>query len=146
MRTSSARLRRAGPHEVLTMSFWAGLIQVGSELLGASSAHKANRTNIKLQREQQAWEERMSNTAISRRADDIERAGGNRALAFVNGSEASTPSVAPAQVQPEWERGGGARAIQAAANAAQIQNIKANTAKQLAEARSEQVEADIREP
>lgn len=43
----------------------------------------------------------MSNTAIQRRADDIQRAGGNRALAFTNGSEASTPSVAPARVEPK---------------------------------------------
>lgn len=120
-------------------------LQVGGEILGAHSAHKANRTNIRLQREQQAWEERMSNTAVARHAADIEAAGGNRALAFVNGQQASTPSVTPAHVEPEWDRGGGARAVQAIQTAAAIDNVKANTAKQLAEARSLKVEADIRE-
>lgn len=42
----------------------------------------------------------MSNTAVQRRALDIEKAGGNRALAFVNGSEASTPTISPARVEP----------------------------------------------
>lgn len=69
---------------------------------GMSSAEKANRTNILLQKRQQAWEEKMSNTAVARRADDIEAAGGNRALAFTNGQEASTPNVAPATVQPTF--------------------------------------------
>lgn len=147
MRQGTASLRHTGPHEVLTM--WQAILgaatQIGGELLGAHSAHKANRTNIRLQREQQAWEERMSNTAVSRHADDIEAAGGNRALAFVNGQQASTPSVSPAQVQPEWDRGAGARTVQAIQTAAAIDNVKANTAKQLAEARSLKVEADIRE-
>lgn len=46
----------------------------------------------------------MSNTAVSRRADDIQAAGGNRALAFTNGQEATTPSVAAANVQPTGQQ------------------------------------------
>lgn len=112
------------------MSWWA----VGAQLLGelgsawsqSSAQHKANRTNIKLQREQQAWEESMSNSAIQRRADDIERAGGNRALAFVNGSEASTPSISAARVDPAPFR---PNLASAALTAAQLKNINAQTAK-----------------
>lgn len=63
------------------------------------SQQSANRTNIKLSREQRAWEERMSNTAVRRYADDIEAAGGNRALAFVHGGQSSTPSVSAPQVE-----------------------------------------------
>lgn len=92
------------------MTILAGALKIGSLLAdiggifgGMSSAERANRTNIKLQREQQAWEKEMSNTAVQRRAADIEMAGGNRALAFTNGQEASTPSVAPAQVQPTFK-------------------------------------------
>lgn len=76
------------------------LINIGSSLLGANSANQANRTNIRLQQNAQKFEERMSNTAVQRRADDIQNAGGNRALAFTNGSEASTPSIQPAKVEP----------------------------------------------
>lgn len=80
------------------------LIQAGASLatsaLNNSAQSSANAKNVRLQREQQAWEERLSNTAIQRRAADIRRAGGNPALAFTNGSEASTPTVAPAKVEP----------------------------------------------
>lgn len=103
--------------------------------------HRANRTNIKLQREQQAWEKDMSNTAIQRRAADIEAAGGNRALAFTNGSEASTPTVAPARVDPaRYDSKGLTSGIMAKA---QLANIQADTAAKLAEATSKQVQARI---
>lgn len=74
------------------------LIQGGSAYASYAGAANANAKNVALSREQMAWEERMSNTAVQRRADDIERAGGNRALAFVNGQEASTPNYTPAHI------------------------------------------------
>lgn len=111
---------------------------------GSSAQHSANRTNIRLQREQQAWEERMSNTAVARHAADIERAGGNRALAFVNGQQASTPTVTPARVEstfdPKWTD-----LTSKAMAMAQIKNINADTIEKMATARTATVEADIRE-
>jgi len=122
---------------------WLGPIgDLADSVFGSKSAHDANRTNIRLQREQQDWEESMSNTAVQRRRKDIEAAGGNPALAFTGGQEASTPSIAPASVEPTWRGIGGATSKLLAM--AQIQNVKADTAAKLAGAESARVEADIR--
>lgn len=123
---------------------WAAVAQIGGEILdswiGASSAHKANRTNIRLQREQQAWEEKMSNTAIQRRKDDFVRAGFNPLLA-ATGVGASTPSIAPARVEPENRSSIGA----SVATALQLKNLQAQTELTTQQARVNKVDADIKE-
>lgn len=126
------------------MALIAGAIALGASAYDSystqSSAKRANKTNVRLQREQQTWEERMSNTAVQRRADDIERAGGNRALAFVNGSEASTPSIQPARTEPVESRYG-----HSLMTGLQVANLKSVTEKNSADARVANVEARIRE-
>lgn len=128
---------------------WAAVVdtalKVGDAWMQSSAAHKANRTNIQLQREQQKWEERMANSAVQRRKWDIMAAGGNPALAFTNGQEAATPSISPARVEPTYRGGVDTNFTAKALAAAQIKNVNADTLSKLADARSRTVEANIRE-
>ncbi len=66
----------------------------------ANSAQKqSNKANIALQRENQAWQERMANTEWQRGTKDMLAAGLNPMLAYSQGG-ASTPSTSPATVEP----------------------------------------------
>lgn len=120
----------------------AALQAVGS-YLNYDQGRRANVTNLKLQKRQQEWEESMSNTAVQRRAADIEAAGGNRALAFVNGSEATTPVIAPAHVEaPRFDvpQINTARLMQAAMLKSQINNLSAQTRLSTEQARKTEAE------
>lgn len=68
-------------------------------IMGSSAQKKANKANLRLQREQQAWEERMSNTSWQRGTEDMLKAGINPMLAVSQGG-ASTPNVSAATQQP----------------------------------------------
>lgn len=68
-------------------------------LFGSSAQSSANKTNIKLQKQQLDWQERMANTEWQRGKADMLAAGFNPMLAFSQGG-ASTPNVSAATVQP----------------------------------------------
>ncbi len=107
------------------------VITGGSALLGAWGQYDTNQRNIKLAREQMAFQERMSNTQVQRRMEDLRLAGINPLLA--GKWEASSPAGAMATTQSAISQG-----INSAQQAqtmrlgiqkhnAEIANIQANT-------------------
>lgn len=102
-----------------------GAAVLGGSAISSSGTAKANKQARKLARENRDWQERMSNTAYTRSARDLEDAGLNRILAL--GGPASTPSGNVAPVENE-KAAIGQGVASAAAIAAGIQNTKANTA------------------
>lgn len=111
-------------------------------LVGDSGQKAANRANLQIAREQMAFQERMSSTAIRRRADDMKAAGLNPILAA--GQPASTPAGASAVMQNTKRMR--AQATQAmATNAANLRllnsqnlNVNADTALKITQANATQ--------
>ena len=109
----------------ITAAIGAGGSILGG-LIGKSGQASANRANLKIAREQMAFQERMSSSAYQRSASDLKKAGLNRILAL--GSPASSPVGASATLQNEKAMLG--QAVQnAAMTAAQINNVNAQTKK-----------------
>jgi len=121
---------------------WLGPIAgVAGNLLGGifgdSGQAAANRTNLKIARENRAFQERMSSTAYQRSANDLSKAGLNRILAL--GNSASTPSGNVATMQNT--KAMRAAGISQAAHSAMSLRLQEQQAKLLG-AQAENVQAD----
>lgn len=111
-------------------------------LFGNSAQAAANRTNIRLARENREFQERMSNTAYQRSTADLLKAGLNPMLATQQGGS-STPNTSAATVEPV---DAAARSIGPAVNSAlQAQKVRAETALVGQTAREKRYQADIAE-
>lgn len=82
---------------------WGTVASLGASLLSnyltSQGQEAANEQNVALQRENQEWLEKMSNTAHQREINDLRSAGLNPILTATGGSGASTPASQPAKVE-----------------------------------------------
>lgn len=117
------------------MPVWGAVIAGAATALDSWGQYDANKKNRDLGREQMAFQERMSNTAVRRRMADLEAAGINPILA--GRMEASTPAGSLPQMQNV------AKAQQGAQVMAQVQVAKAQAKKIKAETYPLEVQNEI---
>jgi len=115
---------------------------VAGGLISKSGQDDANKQSAKMAREQMAFEERMSNTAMRRRVVDLKAAGLNPMLAGINQQGASTPAGAKSTYENSMlPMGNNISGIMP--KIAQVENLQANTAKQMAETEQSKTQATL---
>lgn len=110
---------------------WGAIAGAAAGSASTAMGLYTNMKNIKLAREQMAFQERMSNTAYQRGMADMKEAGLNPILAYNKGG-ASAPPGQTANLKNPAEAGF-STALQAARLTQEMGNIKADTLKKASE-------------
>lgn len=126
---------------------WLQAAAIGADiaggLLGHSAQEKANKANVKMNRENRAWMETMANTEYQRTMEDMKAAGLNPMLAATQGG-ATTPQNSAATVQPEDAV---ARGVNSAASkmlmGLEVKQREANIAKTLEDIKAVQGQTEV---